>query len=50
VRQLVGVDDRADALDLAAGDVERHHADQPLLCLEIERSRAAAAGAGQLHV
>ena len=27
--------------DLTAGDIERHHADQPLLCVEKERSRAA---------
>src|SRR5947199_4923287 len=33
VRQLVGVDDRVDACDLTAGDVERNHADQPLLCV-----------------
>src|SRR5262249_31090208 len=38
--QLVGVDDRADACDLTAGDLECHHGDQPLLCVEIERSRA----------
>jgi hypothetical protein len=31
VRQLVGVDDPADARDLAARDTERAHADQPLL-------------------
>src|ERR671911_456436 len=41
VRQLVGVDDRDDACDLTAGDVERQHADQPLLSVEKERSRAA---------
>jgi hypothetical protein len=41
VRQFVGVDDRADACDLTAGDIERRHADQPLQCVEIERSRAA---------
>src|SRR5262249_48995909 len=39
--QLVGVDDRADAGDLAAGDLDRHHGDQPLLRVEPERSRAA---------
>src|SRR5215207_10368851 len=41
VGQLVGVDDRVDACDLTAGDVERHHGDQPLLCIEVERSWAA---------
>ena len=41
VRQLVGVDDPADAPDLAGGDIERQHADQPLLSVEKERSRAA---------
>src|SRR5262245_58632830 len=41
VRQLVGVDDPVDACDLTAGDVERHNGDQPLLCVEIERPRAA---------
>src|SRR4051812_19584114 len=40
VRQLVGVDDRADAPDLTAGDVERQHADQPPLGVEVQRSRA----------
>ena len=39
--QLVGVDDRADAGDLTAGDIECAHADQPLLSVEKERSRAA---------
>jgi hypothetical protein len=34
VRQLVGVDDPPDACDLTAGDIERAHADQPLLCVE----------------
>ena len=41
VRELVGVDDPADGPDLAAGDIEREHADQPLLFVEKERSRAA---------
>jgi hypothetical protein len=41
VRQLVGVDDRADARDLTVGDTECQHADQPLLFVEKERSRAA---------
>src|SRR3954471_24347977 len=41
VRQLVGVDDRADAPDLTAGDVERQHADEPPLRVEVERARAA---------
>jgi hypothetical protein len=41
VRQLIGVDDRVDACDLTAGDIERHDGDQPLLCVEKERSRAA---------
>src|SRR5262249_26062295 len=41
VRQLVGVDDHSDACDLTAGDIERHHADEPLLCVEKTRSRAA---------
>src|SRR5918999_4661273 len=41
VRQLVGVDDPADARDPTAGDVERQHADQSLLSVEKERSRAA---------
>ena len=41
MRQLVGVRDSSDAVDLAAGDVERHHADQPLLWVEVERSGGA---------
>src|SRR3954464_7971261 len=41
VRELVGVDDRADAPDLTAGDVERQHADEPPLRVEVERARAA---------
>src|SRR5438132_12254256 len=41
VPQLVGVDDRADAGDLTAGDLERPDADEPLLCVEEKRSRAA---------
>src|SRR5215208_5693078 len=41
VGQLVGVDDRVDARDLAPGDVERHDADQALLRVEEERSRVA---------
>src|SRR3954452_10532133 len=41
VPQLVGVDDRVDPRDPTAGDLERHHADQPLSCVEEERSRAA---------
>jgi hypothetical protein len=41
VRQLVGVGDRADARDLTAGDIERQDGDQPLLCIESERSRPA---------
>src|SRR5262249_21817148 len=41
VGQLVGVDDRADAGDLAAGDLEPHHREQPLLRVEIERTGAA---------
>jgi len=40
VRQLVGVEDRIDAGDLTASDIERHHRDQPLLCVEKERPRA----------
>src|SRR5215471_11731110 len=40
-RQLVGVDDRADVRDLTTGDIERHHGDQPLLWVEVERARAA---------
>jgi hypothetical protein len=41
VRQLVGVEDRADACDLTTGDIECQHADQPLPSVEKERSRAA---------
>src|SRR5262245_64030175 len=41
VSQLVGVDDPADAPDLTTGDVERTHADQPLLGVEKERSGIA---------
>jgi hypothetical protein len=41
VLELLGLDNRADADDLTACDIERHDADQPLLCVEIERSRAA---------
>src|SRR5215204_2853264 len=39
MRQLVGVDDRVDAGDLTAGDLERDHGDQPLLCVKEERAR-----------
>src|SRR5262249_38103572 len=39
VRELVGVDDPADAGDLAAGDAERADANQPLLSVEHKRSR-----------
>src|SRR5262249_32960057 len=38
---VVGGEDRVDAGDLTAGDLERHHGDQPALWVEIERSRAA---------
>ena len=41
MRQLVGVDDRADACYLSAGDVEGQNADQPLLCVEEEGSGTA---------
>src|SRR5262249_42822481 len=41
VRQLVRVDDRADARDLTARDLERTHGEQPLLRVDKERSRAA---------
>jgi hypothetical protein len=41
VGQLVGVDDRVDDLDLAASDLERQDSDQPLRCVEVERSWAA---------
>ena len=40
MHQLVGIEDRADACDLTASDIERHHADQPLLWVDEERSRA----------
>jgi hypothetical protein len=40
VGELVGVDDRVDAVDLTAGDVERDPGDQPLSCVEIERTVA----------
>jgi hypothetical protein len=57
VLQLVRVDDRAHALDLAVGDVEDHHAGQSALAVEEQRTRlpvdllaaqgeAAEAGAG----
>jgi len=39
VRQLVGVDGSADARDLAGGDIQHHHGDQPLLRVEVERFR-----------
>jgi E1-E2 ATPase len=39
--QLLGVGDVVDALDPAAGDIERHDADDPLVCVEIQCSRAA---------
>src|SRR5262249_47729117 len=41
VRKLVGIDDRADAADLTADDIDRPHADQPLLCVEEEPSGTA---------
>jgi hypothetical protein len=41
VRQFVGVDDRVDACDLTADDLERQYAHRPLLPVEIERARAA---------
>ena len=57
--QLVRVDDRVDALDLAVGDVERHDVQDPLLPVEaqeagvavhLDRSeRGAFDGPGELH-
>lgn len=41
VRKLVGVHDHADAADLAAGDFQRPHADQPLLTVQGNDSRTA---------
>jgi hypothetical protein len=41
VSQLVGVDDRADGLDLAVGDVEDDHSRQPALSVEQQRTRLA---------
>src|SRR3954452_619219 len=41
VGELVGVDDRVDARDLAVGDLERQHGDQPLVSVEIERPGTA---------
>jgi hypothetical protein len=41
VPQLVRVDDRAHALDLALRDVEARHADQPALAVEEQRTRLA---------
>src|SRR4051794_16939384 len=41
MRELVGVDDRADAADLTAGDIEREHPDHPFLGVEEERPRGA---------
>jgi len=41
VRQLVGVENRADACDPPACDIEREHADQLLVSVEEEPSRAA---------
>src|ERR687891_1024887 len=38
VPQLVRVDDRVHALDLALRDVEGHHADQPALAVEEQRT------------
>jgi hypothetical protein len=40
VGELVGVEDRVDAVDLAAGDLERNDGDQPLLRVETDRSGA----------
>ncbi len=40
VGKLVRVDNRADAPDLTAGDVERQHADEALLCVKNECSWA----------
>jgi hypothetical protein len=39
VPELVRVGDRADGLDLALRDVEDHHADQPALAVEEQRTR-----------
>ena len=39
VRELLGVHHRSDAADLAAGDLERPHADQPLLAVKDHHSR-----------
>jgi hypothetical protein len=41
VSELVRVDDRVDALDVAARDLERHHPDQPALGVEQQRARLA---------
>src|ERR687897_2421071 len=41
VGELVGVDNRADRLDLTAADVEHHDADQPLAAVEQQRAGAA---------
>jgi len=41
MRQLFGVDDRADAPDLTAAEVERPHGDHPLLSVEVQHTRAA---------
>jgi uncharacterized protein (DUF1786 family) len=41
VGELVGVDNRADALNLTAADVEHHDADHPLAAVEQQRSGAA---------
>src|SRR5205085_8621870 len=44
VPQLVRIDDRAHALDLAVGDVEDHHADQPVVAVEEQCTSAWRAG------
>src|SRR5947209_16946963 len=39
VRELLGIDHRAHALDLAGGDIQRPDADHPLLAIDHQRAR-----------
>jgi hypothetical protein len=41
VGEFVGVDDRVDAADLTAGDIERDHGNQVPSCVELQRTRTA---------
>lgn len=41
MRELIGVDDRADALDLAVGDIERDYGHQLPLLVEVKRAETS---------